>query len=331
MALDAGLLGLALSIEVILAELVLTADGPCAAEPMSRRIAEEAGQLGLSDLQALSEAMAAVARAAVGDHYGMDALLDTATARAHASVEVVALAAAARALPHLLARDLRQADALLDGGMTVLRRHASAAPIASWGLWALLRMVVGRDGRAAEFLRTAPVGLVAASRAAVAYAEAVAAGRNGRADVAADLLATGDELLASRPWWRRLLRLLVLEAAVVDGWGDPVPALRADLTAFERDGEHLLARTCRDLLRQAGAPTRRGRGSTPVPPALRALGVTSREMDVLGLVADGLSNAEVARRLFVSPRTVETHVASLLAKTGTTDRGGLRAIARRTT
>ncbi|MGH3774965.1 MAG: response regulator transcription factor [Pseudonocardiaceae bacterium] len=114
------------------------------------------------------------------------------------------------------------------------------------------------------------------------------------------------------------------------GWGDPVPALRADLAAFDLDGEHLLARTCRDLLRQAGAPTRRGRGSTPVPPALRALGVTSREMDVLELVADGLTNAEVGRRLFVSPRTVETHVASLLAKTGATDRTGLRAIAQRT-
>ncbi|MGQ0718362.1 MAG: response regulator transcription factor [Pseudonocardiales bacterium] len=55
--------------------------------------------------------------------------------------------------------------------------------------------------------------------------------------------------------------------------------------------------------------------------------MTSREMDVLGLVAEGMSNAEVGRRLFVSPRTVETHVASLLAKTGATNRAGLRAIA----
>jgi DNA-binding CsgD family transcriptional regulator len=47
-------------------------------------------------------------------------------------------------------------------------------------------------------------------------------------------------------------------------------------------------------------------------------------MDVLQLVALGLSNAEVANRLFLSPRTVDTHVASLLAKTGTARRGGLR-------
>ncbi len=328
LAVDAGLLGLALSIEVILAEWVLAIEGPRAAEPMSRRTAEEAGRLGLSALQGLSEVTAAVGRAVAGDLDGTEALLDIATARAHVSVEVTAMAAGARALPHLLARDLLRADALLDGGMAVLRGHASAAPIAYWGLWALLRMVVGADGQAAEFLRAAPVGLVAVNRAALGYADAVAAGRAGQGGVAAELLATADELLAGEHWWRRRLRLLVLECAVADGWGDPVPALRADLTAFERDGDHLLARTCRDLLRQAGAPTRRGRGSTPVPAAMRALGVTSREMDVLELVANGLSNAEVGRRLFVSPRTVETHVASLLAKTGAANRAGLRAVAR---
>ncbi len=330
LALDAGLLGLALAIELILADLVLTIEGPRAMEPMSRRTAQEAGRLGLSAVQALAEATAAVGRGAAGDLDGIAELLHTARAREHASVEVTALAAAARALPHLLAHDLPRADVLLDGGMAVLRGHASAAPLAFWGLWALLRVIVDGDRQPAEFLRTAPMGLAIANRAAVAYADAVAAGRAGQGEVAAESLATADELMVDQHWWRRLLRLLVLEAAVADGWGDPVPALRADLTAFERDGEHLLARTCRDLLRQAGAPTRRGRGNTPVPPALRALGVTSREMDVLELVTDGLTNAEIGRRLFVSPRTVETHVASLLAKTGASDRAGLRAVAPRT-
>ena len=53
--------------------------------------------------------------------------------------------------------------------------------------------------------------------------------------------------------------------------------------------------------------------------------MTSREMDVLVLVAEGRTNAQIAERLFLSPRTVETHVANLLAKTGATNRGELRA------
>jgi DNA-binding NarL/FixJ family response regulator len=103
-----------------------------------------------------------------------------------------------------------------------------------------------------------------------------------------------------------------------------VPALRADLAVHEPAGEPALARTCRDLLRAAGAPTRRGRGSAAVPPALRRLGITSREADVLALVTEGRTNAQIAAQLFLSTRTVETHVARLLAKTGTTGRAELR-------
>ena len=44
--------------------------------------------------------------------------------------------------------------------------------------------------------------------------------------------------------------------------------------------------------------------------------LTSRERDVLSLMAQGHTNAGIARRLFLSQRTVETHIASLLAKLG---------------
>jgi predicted ATPase/DNA-binding CsgD family transcriptional regulator len=55
----------------------------------------------------------------------------------------------------------------------------------------------------------------------------------------------------------------------------------------------------------------------------RTSDVTHREHEVLGLVAGHLTNAEIAERLFVSTRTVESHVSSLIRKLEVTDRRGL--------
>jgi NarL family two-component system response regulator LiaR len=47
---------------------------------------------------------------------------------------------------------------------------------------------------------------------------------------------------------------------------------------------------------------------------IRKLGISKREYEVLQLVSDGLSNQEIADKLFVSTHTVKTHVSNLLAK-----------------
>ncbi|HEY7273212.1 MAG TPA: response regulator transcription factor [Actinoplanes sp.] len=70
---------------------------------------------------------------------------------------------------------------------------------------------------------------------------------------------------------------------------------------------------------------RRPQPGRSAPPVLDAL--TDREVEVLTLVARGLSNAEIAERLYVSPATAKTHVARLLMKLAARDRAQLIIVA----
>ncbi|QFG26330.1 response regulator transcription factor [Actinomadura sp. WMMB 499] len=96
----------------------------------------------------------------------------------------------------------------------------------------------------------------------------------------------------------------------------------ADLLAAVRviaEGESLLAPT---VTRRLIAEFVRGPGPVQPPPAgLDAL--TAREREVLTLISRGLSNAELAEHLHLSPATVKTHIGHLLAKLDARDRAQL--------
>ncbi|MFB7782347.1 AAA family ATPase [Streptomyces vinaceus] len=93
-----------------------------------------------------------------------------------------------------------------------------------------------------------------------------------------------------------------------------------------REDLALLAQRARLPLTGADAPA-----APPAPASdpVEALGLTSRERDVLSLVAAGRSNRQIAEELFISPKTASVHVSNILAKLGVAGRGEAAALAHR--
>lgn len=118
----------------------------------------------------------------------------------------------------------------------------------------------------------------------------------------------------------------IISATVLGGEGR-VRWLREAVDIYETSGATAYRERARRLLRDAGGPVpRRRHAAGTVPAELASSGVTAREAEVLRLLGEGLSNADIAARLFLSVRTVETHVSSLLAKLQARSRGQLTAI-----
>jgi DNA-binding CsgD family transcriptional regulator/tetratricopeptide (TPR) repeat protein len=294
----------------------------------ARRCEESSRRFGLATL-AMGLTIQAMVHARAGRRAEMQAALDAAYA-CGGDPEYVEIGAWSNVVPilELVVGDLPAAAAGLDRAMAALRRRP-AATFPFPGMWALVHTLLGdgADARAeARALRfDTPV-----SREMLDAADAVALGRDGDRAGAADRWAIADAALAEHGggFRRAFVRLLVAPAALRDGWGDPIAWLRESLAVFDGLGLDALALRCRAVLRGADQPVpRRGRGDVDVvPPALAALGITGREVDVLGLVARGHTNREVGERLCISARTVDKHVERLLRKAGT-DRAGLAALA----
>jgi DNA-binding NarL/FixJ family response regulator len=114
---------------------------------------------------------------------------------------------------------------------------------------------------------------------------------------------------------RHLLRTAAAPTAFRTGFESAEGWLREADAFCGAAGERLLQRRVRHDLAAIGAKVPRT-GAAGVSPHLARLGITAREAEVLHLVNAGLGNLEIAERLFISARTVETHVSHLLQKTG---------------
>jgi DNA-binding NarL/FixJ family response regulator len=71
-------------------------------------------------------------------------------------------------------------------------------------------------------------------------------------------------------------------------------------------------------------------GARPEPAAAPPPdGLTDREVEILGLIARGMTNPEIAAQLFLSNHTIKTHISRIFAKTGSRDRAAAIGYAHR--
>jgi DNA-binding NarL/FixJ family response regulator len=94
--------------------------------------------------------------------------------------------------------------------------------------------------------------------------------------------------------------------------------LRQAVATFDELGARTAAAAARRRMKALGisAIPRGPRPATRADPA----GLTSREREVLALLADGLADRVISQRLFISERTVQHHVSSVLSKIGVASR-----------
>jgi DNA-binding CsgD family transcriptional regulator len=252
---------------------------------------------------------------------------------------------------------IQEAERLVDG---FADHPATAATIAA------IHLARGEPGRAAAVLRrrisdlderslesAAPLELLVEAELAQGASDAAAARAHRLAELGACLdcdaivargqralgrvLAAAGDALAAKPHLENALaafcrlempleagcsRLLLATALGVGDRDVAIAEAQAALALFEDLGAAHHANGAAALLRSLGITA--SRSARP-----RIGGLTARELEVLRLIGEGLSNREMAGRLFVTRKTVEHHVARVLSKLGLRSRAEAAAYAAR--
>jgi DNA-binding SARP family transcriptional activator/DNA-binding CsgD family transcriptional regulator len=326
---QAGAVVTALDIELEIAVVQLCRGEYAAAEAATSRCEETAARLRLTHtrLIALGE------RIIIAAHRGRRSEMDTLMARfGELGGEEDDFSAAVRGLGlafwHLLDEDRDQALAELSRAAAQEAQRPASYLSFIHGPNLFLSVLAGEAGWAeCDALGRSAQVQAGWNQQFLLLAHALLAGRAGRDADAGLAMSRYLELSTRYPLAHHLGLRLVAPDAIEHAWGDPVSWLRVAEEYLHAAGPEA-ARACRGLLRRAGVPVPQHRqGSHLIPTGARERGITVREYEVLRLVAERLGNPEIGRRLFLSPRTVERHVANLLAKTGSANRTVLTAFA----
>ncbi|HEX5292641.1 MAG TPA: AAA family ATPase [Streptosporangiaceae bacterium] len=288
-----------------------------------------AAALGATPAVAAATALEAVAHGFAGRRADMEHGLRRAVELAPDDADIAAWATGgARGVVALLFEERAEALAAF------ARARALGAPVRAADPWHTALLVLAVQGEVtvaeveAELARATAGARFPATW--LGYAHAVTLAAAGDAAAAEAAFGRAERAAGRYPLFRAIALRLAAEAALDHPFGDPVAWLREAEAAFVSRRLARIAGACRGLLARAGAPAtrRRGRDDAALAPDLLRLGVTAREAEILELVGEHLSNKDIAARLYLSPRTVEKHVASLLLKTGTADRATLGRLAR---
>lgn len=193
----------------------------------------------------------------------------------------------------------------------VAEQHPSARPVAT--------------ARAHEVAEV--IDAVADRNPHVSHLRATALAVRGIADGDPDLLIEAERLMAQTPRRLQHARIAELAALARPSGGDARALAEASLRGYTDAGADHDAARAREAFRRVRVPVR-------VPPRARPTfgweSLTRTEDRVAGLVATGATNPEIAERLSVSRRTIETHVSNVLAKLGLRSRTELAVfVARR--
>ncbi len=315
-----GAMATAAVLDIEIAAGYATVDDLDAAARHAERATRRGRELGLGLVAAWGWQHAAAIAGLRGDDDGAAAARAAALAAAPGDRDIEGFVVSGQVFAALAHDDLDTALELATRMTKTLRGSHTAAPAHSRAAWPVLLALRGRPEAAAAIdeMEAAGVAVTPGGRAWLDLARALLTGRSDP-ERAGALAVEADARLVRMPLWRSLGRRLAAEAAAADGWQVPSGWLTEAEVTLRGLGYH-----------RAGDACRRLRGAEPgdVPAAWAARGITRREADVLALVVEGCSNREIAERLYLSVRTVEKHVESLLRKTATKTRTQLaRAVA----